>query len=148
MLATPHTAMGILIAYLIPNPYVALPLALLSHFALDLIPHWDFFSFRKEITREIKIKVVGDFLIGLTLGLFFVIRALPNLNEALRFTGCCVLANLPDALESPAVFLNYQGEPVATVMNLQRKLHSRLKYPEGLITQALLLILFGLVLFV
>jgi len=42
MLYTPHFLVGAVILKYIPNPAIGLPLALLSHIALDLIPHNDF----------------------------------------------------------------------------------------------------------
>lgn len=42
MLYTPHFLTGASILKLIPNPYIGLPLALVSHLMLDLIPHNDF----------------------------------------------------------------------------------------------------------
>lgn len=42
MLYTPHFLTGAAIVSLIPNPLIGLPLAFLSHVALDLTPHNDF----------------------------------------------------------------------------------------------------------
>lgn len=42
MLYTPHFLVGAAIVKLVPNPAVGVPLALLSHFVLDLTPHNDF----------------------------------------------------------------------------------------------------------
>lgn len=42
MLYTPHFLTGAAIVSLIPNPWVSFPLAFISHFALDIVPHNDF----------------------------------------------------------------------------------------------------------
>src|SRR3989338_3676118 len=42
MLYTPRFLTGAAIMKLVPNPVIGLPLALLSHFALDMTPHNDF----------------------------------------------------------------------------------------------------------
>lgn len=42
MLYTPHFLTGVAIMKLFPDPKIGLPLALLSHFILDLTPHNDF----------------------------------------------------------------------------------------------------------
>lgn len=42
MLYTPHFLTGAAIANLVPNPVIGLPLALVSHLVLDVIPHTDF----------------------------------------------------------------------------------------------------------
>ena len=41
MLETPHVIVGAAIAYKVVNPALALPLALGSHFILDITPHWN-----------------------------------------------------------------------------------------------------------
>ena len=138
MLATPHTLMGILIATKVTNPWLALPLALLSHFALDLIPHWDFFTFREKVTLPIKKKVCLDVLIGLTVGMFFVFRALPDRTQAANIFFSCFLANLPDGVEAPYIFLGKEWPFVMKVIKFQREHHSRLRFPWGLLTQLVL----------
>ncbi len=40
MIMTPHIAVGAAIGAMIANPVVAIPAALLSHYVLDSIPHW------------------------------------------------------------------------------------------------------------
>ena len=141
MLATPHTTVGILIASKIPNPIFAFPLALLSHFVLDLIPHWDFFSFQNKIGRREKVKVILDFLIGLSLGMFFTLKALPDQGKVVNTFFSSALANLPDAIESPYVFFGYRNKIIDGMIKLQHCFHSRLKYPWGLIPQIFLLAL-------
>lgn len=42
MLYTPHFLFGAAILKLVPNPYIGIPLALASHFFLDVTPHNDF----------------------------------------------------------------------------------------------------------
>ncbi len=41
MLATPHILAGAAVGKAVRNPWIALPVALLSHFALDAMPHLD-----------------------------------------------------------------------------------------------------------
>ena len=135
MLATAHTFAGATIALKIQNPWAALPLALLSHFVLDTIPHWDFFTFRNKITRRDKIKTILDFLVGLSVGMFFVLRALPNKTLAATIFFSCALANLPDALEAPYIFFGRNNNFIRLVMKIQHIFHSRLCFPWGLLTQ-------------
>lgn len=42
MLYAPHFLFGAAIVKSVPNPYIGLPLAFLSHFLLDMTPHNDF----------------------------------------------------------------------------------------------------------
>jgi hypothetical protein len=39
MIITPHTTISLLIAKIIPNPFISAPISLFSHYILDLIPH-------------------------------------------------------------------------------------------------------------
>lgn len=41
MTATGHAIMGTALAAAIPNPYLGIPIAILSHIACDAFPHWD-----------------------------------------------------------------------------------------------------------
>lgn len=78
MLYTPHFLTGSAILKVIPNPAVGLPLALLSHILLDLIPHNDF-----DITPGMRIKDILSpkfkkrklFIIAYTLDIFFSIAS-------------------------------------------------------------------------
>lgn len=40
MIITPHVAAGAAIGAVVTNPVLVLPLALASHYALDMLPHW------------------------------------------------------------------------------------------------------------
>jgi hypothetical protein len=53
-----HTLIGIIIGLLFNNPFIIIPVAFLSHFIFDAIPHWDgdFDKKRFEKTGIAKIK--------------------------------------------------------------------------------------------
>lgn len=151
MLATVHTFIGIVLALKLKNPWVVFPTAFFSHFLLDLIPHWDVFTMcnvseaHENITKEDKLKAVADFLIGLSLGVIFIIRAAPT-NPALARTifFSAAFANLPDALEAPYVFLGNKNPVTMFIMKIQHILHNKETLPWGIITQIVTVIL-GLV---
>ena len=70
MLLTPHTFVGIAIAGVIPNPFIAVPLAFGMHFVGDMIPHWDFYSNTKRedrLTGWRPIAVMGDLEVAVAL---------------------------------------------------------------------------------
>ncbi len=135
MMSTVHTFTGIVIGLKVPSWPIALLLSFFSHFALDLIPHWDFFSFKDEITTKDKINAGLDVFGGLVLGSIFIVNALPNIQQALILTGTCALANLPDALEAPYVFWNNKNWLTTEVLNIQHIFHGRAHLPWGIITQ-------------
>ena len=62
MTATNHTLSGIAIAAALPNPFVALPLAFLAHFAMDALPHFDFFQTRKSPSLFSRVLLIDSIL--------------------------------------------------------------------------------------
>ena len=130
MLLTFHTLAGVAIAKAIPNPLIAWPLALLSHFILDLCPHWDFFTSGTKITPLKKFACCGDFLLGLAIGIFFAILVPSN---ALNTVGAAFFACLPDGFEVPIIFYNYHFPLGDLVLKIQKRLHFKLRFPWGLV---------------
>lgn len=55
MTATNHYLSGVLIATVYPKPLVAIPLALISHFALDALPHFGDENYRQKLPKFYKI---------------------------------------------------------------------------------------------
>lgn len=106
MLETPHVAAGIAIAAKIPNPFLAVPLSLASHFVLDKVPHWNPHTYTETIkdgrpSRLTFIITVLDITTGLTLGLWFANSALPDAARALNILACSLASVLPDVSKYP-----------------------------------------------
>src|SRR5260370_40338945 len=109
MLETPHVAVAAAIASKIPNPFISIPLSLISHFALDVTPHWN-----PHINREIKkfghptkqsVTIIRfDSTIALVLGTAIAIHALPNIHQFLNIMACSLVSVLPDVVEIPYYF--------------------------------------------
>src|SRR5437868_4335098 len=91
-----HAATGALIAVVIKNPAVALPAAFLSHFVIDILPHWDF-KF-KGGPREMQAGRLID--INLALIFLIIIIAVYHGPAGLILAGG-LLAILPDAIFLP-----------------------------------------------
>lgn len=121
MLLVPHTMAAIAIATVVKQPELALPLAFLSHFVLDFIPHWDpsalvaileakpgtgRYSAKVpvKVGRDVLLFILTDFLLALFLGLLFVWRALPDTVLAATIFFACFLANLADGFSLPLLF--------------------------------------------
>ena len=146
MLLTPHTLAGVVIATKVTNPYLALPLAFLSHFALDIVPHWDFLTGVEKVTPVILKRIAGEFLVALAVGLFFAFRALPDKNLFLRICAGAFLANLPDGLEMPKSIFG-KSNPISNAINgFQHFFHFRAKFPWGLFPQVAIVVFFLLLL--
>lgn len=130
MLLTSHTLAGVTIARVIPNPLISWPVALISHFILDLCPHWDFFTNGTKLTPLKKLACYGDFLVGLAFGVYFALVAPSN---ALNTVGAAFFACLPDGFEVPIIFWNSNFPFGALVLKIQKRLHFKSSLPWGLV---------------
>ncbi|MEK7497429.1 MAG: hypothetical protein AAB656_00745 [Patescibacteria group bacterium] len=109
MLETPHVAIGAALAVKVGNPYLAIPLALLSHFVLDRVPHWNphFYTEMKKYGKPSKKSTtlaIIDSLVALGLGLTIAASALPDTNKAILVVVCSLMAVLPDQIKAPFFF--------------------------------------------
>ena len=89
MLSTPHLMVGAAIVKSIPNPYISLPAAFLSHFIFDFIPHWDFSI---SLRPKHLFSALADYGVGLLL--IFLI-SIGDTNQLLIILGG-IAATLPD----------------------------------------------------
>ena len=99
--ATNHALTGALIGMTIVNPVIAIPLAIISHFVLDAIPHYDAsgtdverIGSRRLVYEQLLLGGVLCFLIVLAL---FLTRPQHWLTAAI----CAFLATSPDLLWIP-----------------------------------------------
>lgn len=135
MLLTPHTLIGLAIAKEIPNPLVSAPLALASHFAADMIPHWDFFTNNHKPVGWRRWAIPADFLVGLILGLVMMASAWPNQTQTFNYGLCAFMACLPDGLEAPNILFDKRWWIAEKSLAWQRFVHFRAQLPWGLVTQ-------------
>jgi len=136
VLETPHVLVGAAIAAKIPNPYLAIPLSLGSHFVLDILPHWN-----PHINREIKkygkptqqsVSIIaGDSSLALMSGLLI---AFSNPNPWLILTSCFV-AVLPDLVEAPYYFLGKKTLIVEKWIQWQKSIQNDVEMLPGLLSQ-------------
>ena len=93
MLTTAHAVTGATIGVLVPNPWVAVPLAIGSHFILDRVPHWQETLAPYTPTHKTYVRIPID----LTLSLILVtIVASWHPSAALSVWLGAVFANAPD----------------------------------------------------
>ena len=113
MTATNHTITGAFIGLSVVNPWMALPLALASHFALDALPHFGDRAQPAAGMRALKKMLPFDILLAaLTLLAIIIIRPLHwQLGIA-----CGILAASPDLRGIPVFiyYLKYQTLPPVT----------------------------------
>src|SRR3989344_9308538 len=145
MLETPHVAVGVAIASNIPNPFLSIPLALASHFVLDIIPHWN-----PHINREIKkfgfptkksITIIRiDSVIALALGCFIAFRATPNYMQAANILACSFFSVLPDVVEAPYYFLHKKTLAIEKWIAWQKSIQADAEPLIGLATQLVVIL--------
>lgn len=134
MTATAHALIGASIAQKIPDPRIGLPLAFLSHFLFDLVPHWDVVYANKvaENRQWAIIKAAIDVLLGVaSVALFFR-------NSEANFwylTSMVFMAQGPDWLEMPYFFLGLNLPISKQIKQIQSRLHFKMGLPWGIITQ-------------
>lgn len=140
MTATAHALVGAAIAVKIANPVVALPLAFVSHFVFDMLPHWDVMTEADKTNHKaIFIKSSLDVIVGF--GLVFLFFGF----SPMIFLGAFV-SQLPDWLEVPSL-LGFKNKYFYWNYLFQHWIHdlwfnSRLKAPWGIITQLIVVVLF------
>lgn len=137
MTATTHALTGASLGSLIPNPFLALFLSLVSNFLLDLLPHWDVGTGWRQRRKFLTFIFAGiDVLVGFSLGfwLFGNQIDLPYLFLLM------LTATLADWLEAPYLFLNWNFPPFSWFYQLQSKLHWRDGTFWGIVSQIVIVV--------
>ncbi len=143
MLATTHSLASALIVTKIPNLYISLPLVVIFHYLLDLVPHWDAgtgLTTGKKTKKRALILTAIDIIIAAASVFYFFQFSKPF--SPLLWIGV-ILGIMPDILEFPALFFNFRPFPI----NVLEKFHSQImhtsgKMPWGFIPQIFLIIAF------
>jgi hypothetical protein len=140
MLETPHVAVGAAIATKIPNPFIAIPLAFMSHFLLERVPHWN-----PHLVTEMKaygaptkksVAVIAiDVALALGIGSLIAYRALPNTNHAITILAASFASVLPDLIEFPYFFLKMQNKFLLIWLKWQKALQVDAEPFWGILTQ-------------
>ncbi len=145
MTATAHALVSAAIAAAIPNPSLALPLAFVSHFVMDAVPHWDFgTNWRTRTKTKTGAVAIADTLLGFSLAYFlFAGKA-----EGSLLIAAMIMGNLPDWLEAPYYVFFAQADKKAPLANAstwelltyriyktENLFHAKAQFPLGAITQ-------------
>jgi len=137
MTATGHAIIGTIIAAKIGNPALAIPIAITSHIAADLVPHWDVATNgngkgdRKVLKNAIVDVVFGFLLSFLIIQLFF-----PQVNLVYAFI-IIIASQLLDWLTMPYYLFNSKNKFSYAVYKFQKLFDNRLDKPWGIISQAI-----------
>lgn len=125
MLETPHVFVGAAIATIIPNPFIAIPLAFASHFVMELVPHWNPHLNTEtekfgQPTRKSTVITAIDSTIALVSGTYIAYRALPDWKHALVIFLACFASVLPDVIEGPYFFLGFKNKLIKKWINIHK----------------------------
>lgn len=144
MLELPHTIVGATIALKVGNPALALPLALASHFIVDMIPHWN-----PHLNREMKengklstkttYAIIADVGLSLLGGFFIASRALPNIESFMVVIAGSFAGVLPDVIESPYYFFRQKSAWLEKFIAFQKSIQNNAPPVVGILTQVILL---------
>lgn len=132
MTATAHALIGASLAVKVANPALGIPLAILSHFIADLVPHWDAGTNHKRKTKlRLATEATFDVLLGFAL-VFLLFRNHVNLNYLFVMV---ISAQLPDWLKTPSDIFGLHVPPFSWIDWISHKTQWRLQLPWGLVTQ-------------
>ena len=125
MLELPHVLVGAAIGATVSNPILSLPLALLSHFATDYLPHWNPHintEIKKygSITKKSLLILAADSGGALILGSSIAYLKSQSLSQFLVIMACCLLSVLPDVLEIPYYFFKKKIKWMEQLIDFQR----------------------------
>ncbi len=147
MLSISHAVTGAFIAVKIGNPYLAIPLILLSHYLEDAVPHWDagtgLGNGSKTRAMAIKHGIIDLALAGILVLIYYPqnLSSLPSLLSSAPIWGA-FLGLVPDFLESPRNFLKYEPWFLKPLNRFHHSFHHSIpRMIDGLFPQILLLIL-------
>ncbi|MFH1840566.1 MAG: hypothetical protein ABH807_00175 [Candidatus Shapirobacteria bacterium] len=146
MLELPHTLVGAVIATRISEPLVSLPLAFLSHFWLDVIPHWNPNLYTEKLVHGRPLKksaelVAADTLVSLGAGSFFAWRFWPDWQRIIIIYLACFLAVVPDVIEGLYFFAGVNSRFLVWLVKFQRSIQGKAGKKLGLAIQLMTIIL-------
>ncbi len=141
MLLTPHTLVGLAVASVVKDPYIAFPVSIGMHYMGDLVPHWDFYSNTTESQRVSgwrPLAVSAELTLGVAVGTAFVLYALWLVNDpslAFRMLICGIGGVIPDLLSGLTMYLKNLNGFLKINNEIQAKLQFQAPLPWGIITQ-------------
>lgn len=145
MLETPHVVVGAAIATKVGNPYLAIPLAFMSHFVLDQIPHWNphFYTESKKYGKpksNSTVIAIADSLLALMSGLAIAYQFLPDYKKAALIIACCLAAVISDQLKLPYFYMNAKKGLIEKWVNFERSIQIEVSAFWGILTQVLVIL--------
>lgn len=153
MLATSHAIVGGTIAVAVPdNVLLQVGLILVSHFILDIIPHWDLGTeWESRSKTQTGLLAIGETLVAAAIMWLLFHNSLSFLAGSIAF----IAAQLPDWLQAPWYILfarthkpnsSWLARITYELNHIQDYAHTRCGLPKGLLTQITICLFFWLLL--
>lgn len=125
MTATNHAVVGSLIVATVANPVIGLPLALLSHFALDSLPHFGAHTVASPKSKEFKAILIMD---GFLLTCFIILVTFAGIRAGFEWwllPAGAFLAWIPDVMW----YKHYQNDlkDQTKIWDPVRRFHKRIQ---------------------
>lgn len=140
MTATGHAVLGAVIAAKIPNPYIAIPIAILSHIACDILPHWDAGTHgHKKTKKQLRFEATIDVLVGYVVSYGLIFWLFPTTDPFYVFV-MITASQLLDWITMPYYFFGVKYALGLWMYKVQKGFNSKLDKPWGIVTQAVVLI--------
>ncbi len=150
MLSISHATTGAVIATRIGNPYIAIPLILLSHYLEDAVAHWDAGTGLGSGKKTRQMAIIHG-LVDLALAGVIVITFYPSILHSILASPAQIFSLtpiwgaffglLPDFLEAPRNFLKYEPFWLKPINKFHNSFHHSIpRVIDGLAPQILLLI--------
>lgn len=145
MTSTAHALVAGAIASQIQNPAAAAGLALISHFVMDSIPHWDFgTNWRNRSKVHTGLLAIAETTFGIALSYSIFGTTLPFTHWAITV----IAGELPDWLETPwYIFFATKNKNIPSknaglierisyaFYKVPNMFHAKAQFPLGVITQ-------------
>jgi hypothetical protein len=138
MLETPHVALGLAIAVAIPNPLISIPLAFASHFALDMVPHWNP-HINTEMKKFGKLTNPTLFIIAVDLALALILTIFIGKTNPYIYLAS-FMSILPDIAEGPYFLFGWRNKYLDIILRFQRSIQASANIFWGLLTQIIILV--------
>lgn len=148
MRAINHAATGAIIGLTIGNPVVALPLALISHFVLDAVPHHGWTGQDKAVLKRLDFKAMLIIDALLCFGLVLILFIIRPSNWLVAIIGAFLAAS-PDLYSLPR-FLKSIGKTKSIKWDRFRRFHKNIQWferPIGVVVEIAVFIGAGFILF-
>lgn len=141
MTATAHAVIGTVIAAKVGNPAIGIPLAIASHIAADLFPHWDTATnIAIKGKKRVIIESFADVILGFVISYFIINLFFPKTNLSYALMMILVSQGL-DWLTAPYYFFNNNLPLFKWVYRFQKLFNNSHNAPWGIINQIAILIL-------